>query len=132
MAQDQTESDQHPKRLALRAFIGKRKFLAEPLYPGATNEATREKCQAVIDALAERLIPLADAPVDQRTFAKELTQTMLDFGSADSEERERAASYVEEVMDILEIESSGGLLNMWAYGFDPAELLAKSPNVPPR
>ena len=132
MAQDQTESDQHPKRLALRAFIGKRKFLAEPLYPGATNEATREKCQAVIDALAERLIPLADAPVDQRLFAKALTQTMLDFGPADSEERERAASYVEEVMDILEVESSGGLLNMWAYGFDPAELLAKSLDVPSR
>ncbi len=132
MGQDKTESDQHPKRSALRAFIHKRKFLAEPLYPGATNEATREKCQAAIDALAERLIPLADAAVDQRLFARELTQTMLDFGPADSEERERAASYVEEVMDILEIESSDGLLNMWALGFDPAELSAKSPDVPSR
>lgn len=118
--------------MALRAFIGKRKFLAESLYPGATSEATRERCQAVIDALAERLIPLADAPVDQRLFAKELTQTMLDFGPADSEERERAASYVEEVMDILEVESSEGLLNTWVYGFDPAELLATLRDVPSR
>jgi len=86
----------------------------------------------VIDALAERLIPLADAPVDQRLFAKELTQTMLDFAPADSEERERAASYVEEVMDILEVGSSGGLLNIWVYGFDPAELLAKLRDVPSR
>ena len=41
----------------------------------------------------------------------------------------RAASYVEEVMDILEIEPSGALLNTWAYGFDLAELLAKQRDV---
>lgn len=130
MVKDQTEADRDPKRVALRAFIGKRKFLAEVLYPGAPNEATRERCQAVIDAFAERLVPFAGAPVDQRLFVNELTQTMVDFGPADSEERERAASYVEEVMDILEVESSGGLLNTWAYGFDPAELLDKLRDMP--
>ena len=39
--------------------------------------------------------------------------------SEDSEERDRVLFYAEEVMDILEIESSGGLLSRWRYGFDP-------------
>jgi hypothetical protein len=36
----------------------------------------------------------------------------------DSEERDRILSYLEEIMEILGIESSHGLLNEWRYGFD--------------
>ncbi|ELJ8549638.1 DUF4844 domain-containing protein [Vibrio cholerae] len=34
---------------------------------------------------------------------------------------DRSLSYMEEIMDIYGIESSGGRLNTWRYGFDPAD-----------
>jgi len=36
----------------------------------------------------------------------------------DSEEKDRALSYMEEIMDIYGIESSDGRLNKLRYGFD--------------
>ena len=37
----------------------------------------------------------------------------------DTEDRERICSYFEELMDIAGVESSGGHLNNFMYGFDP-------------
>jgi hypothetical protein len=37
----------------------------------------------------------------------------------DTEDRERVCHYFEELMDIVGLESSGGHLNDWIYGFDP-------------
>ncbi len=124
MSQDQDGLDRNPQALALTAFVSKKKFVPEALYPGATNDGVRVHCQAVIDALAQRLMPLAGTSIDDELFKNELRQTILKFGATDSEELERGAGYVEEMMDILGIESSGGLLNMWAYGFDPSEFLS--------
>ena len=47
-------------------------------------------------------------------FAAELER----FTEPDTEERERFCGYLEEIMDIVGIESSDGLLNGWLYGFD--------------
>lgn len=39
----------------------------------------------------------------------------------DTEDRERVCQYFEELMDIVGIESSGGHLNEFMYGFDPIQ-----------
>ena len=39
----------------------------------------------------------------------------------DTEDRTRVANYIEELMDIVELESSNGLLNNYVYGFDPTK-----------
>ena len=39
----------------------------------------------------------------------------------DTEDRERICSYYEELMDIVKLESSGGHLNNFMYGFDPGK-----------
>jgi hypothetical protein len=39
----------------------------------------------------------------------------------DTEDRERVCSYFEELMDIVGVESSGGHLNYFMYGFDPTK-----------
>ena len=39
----------------------------------------------------------------------------------DTEDRERVCSYFEELMDIVGLESSDGLLNDFMYGFDLTE-----------
>ena len=37
----------------------------------------------------------------------------------DTEDRERVCHYFEELMDIVGLQSSDGLLNNFMYGFDP-------------
>jgi hypothetical protein len=37
----------------------------------------------------------------------------------DSEDRDQLCFCIEELMDIVGLESSGGLLNDWRYGFNP-------------
>jgi hypothetical protein len=39
----------------------------------------------------------------------------------DTEDRERVCSYFEELMDIVGLETSGGHLNNFMYGFDPTK-----------
>ena len=43
----------------------------------------------------------------------------------DTEDRERICTYFEELMDIVGLESSGGYLNDFMYGFDPTEIIKK-------
>jgi hypothetical protein len=46
----------------------------------------------------------------------EFAKTMAEFEPVDTEDREQFLRYLEEIMDILGIESSDGLLNRWMYG----------------
>jgi len=43
----------------------------------------------------------------------------------DTEDRERICHYFEELMDIVGLESSDGLLNNFMYGFDPSKISKK-------
>ena len=40
------------------------------------------------------------------------------FEGEDTEEREQACEYLEQIMTILGIESSDGKITSWLYGFD--------------
>jgi hypothetical protein len=46
----------------------------------------------------------------------EFSRTMSEFEAVDTEDREQLLRYLEEIMDILGIASSDGLLNRWMYG----------------
>nr|WP_315422506.1 DUF4844 domain-containing protein [uncultured Pedobacter sp.] len=39
----------------------------------------------------------------------------------DTEDKEAVCLYFEKMMDAVELESSGGILNTWLYGFNPEE-----------
>lgn len=39
----------------------------------------------------------------------------------DIQDKERLSSYIEELMDIVELESSDGQLNNFMFGFDPKQ-----------
>ena len=49
-----------------------------------------------------------------------LETTARRLSEMDSEEMDRGLAYMEEIMDIYGIKSSGGRLNEWRYGFDPS------------
>ena len=114
-----TSRPEGPQGQALRAFIARRKFEPTVFNPVQRSEAERLGLQVVIDALGDRLVPLADRPPDKPRVLAEFRRSMAEIDPGESEDKEQAAGYMEELMDILGIESSDGLLNAWVYGFDP-------------
>jgi hypothetical protein len=88
-------------------------------YPGAFDEATRVSLQARLNALLDRLIAgLPSSPTEEYVL-REFQSALPLFEPENSEDRDRFLAYLEEVMTIVGIESSDGLLNRWRYGFDP-------------
>jgi hypothetical protein len=101
-----------------------RKFDSDPTgtYPGAPSEEIRESVQATIDSLIDRLIAGVASNPSKSYVLGEFALSLNDSAGLDTEERERICDYMEEIMNIFEIESSDGLLNTWLYGFDPTRL----------
>ena len=46
----------------------------------------------------------------------EFAKTVAEFEPIDTEDREQLLRYLEDIMDILGIAGSDGLLNRWIYG----------------
>jgi hypothetical protein len=105
----------------LSALRSESKFNEEHLYPGAPNEEIRANSERAVNAMLDRLRDgLAQSP--RKSYAlSEFLEMLKAFEHEDTEERERACTYCERVMDILGIESSDGQLNTWLYGFDPEQ-----------
>lgn len=99
------------KSEALRAFVAKKKFNPEKLYPGAPTEQFRIVFESLVNSLATDLLPISDKPNPKAKLMEAFKAAYPAFENADTEERERAVGYVEELMDILGVESSDGLLN---------------------
>lgn len=67
-------------------------------------------------------------------FQKAISDSIEKFDKSDiyidTEDKEIICRYFEKLMDVVELESSGGLLNKWLYGFDPAgESQMNGPNL---
>jgi hypothetical protein len=105
---------------ALTRLRAVEKFKAEAFYPGAPNEKLRVEAEQTVNTLLDRLMPVLRAPADKKLVLGEFRLTLDSFAQTDTEERERLCGYLEEIMDIVGIESSDGLLNGWLYGFDPS------------
>jgi len=107
---------------ALRQLLAAPKFRADPatFYPGASSERVRIACQAHVDNLLQRLLQIPGASVPAEAMFKELRRALGALDRYDSEERDRICHYAEQIMDILGVEGSEGLLNKWRYGFDPS------------
>lgn len=111
-------SDVQARLAALRAVP---KFAANDLYPGAASEADRVSAEKVINDLIARLtVVVSQTPTRERALA-EIERTLSDLSALDSEDRDQALIHIEAAMDTVGLESSGGLLNRWRYGFDPSQ-----------
>jgi hypothetical protein len=105
----------------LAALKGERKFDAHVMYPGAPSEEVRARCESLVNELIETLMRGLPKQPDT-SFVVSVFKSHLDrLGSEDTEEKERTCGYCENIMDILGIESSEGVLNNWLYGFGPNE-----------
>ena len=111
------------KREALRSLFDQHKFGPDPggLYSGASPEELRAEFEERINGLLTKLSNLSEAY--ERDQVLSYFEEMLEkFPAADTDDKDQVCTYLEAIMDILEIDGSGGLLNRWIYGFDPTDL----------
>jgi hypothetical protein len=106
---------------ALHELKAQKKFGEDlsQFYPGTPDEVTRIKAETIINNALTELINTSSAPIPEGEFWGILRSAANHLAGMDSEELERGLGYMEELMDIYGIESSGGRLNEWRYGFDP-------------
>lgn len=102
----------------LAALQRERKFDADPatFYPGARDEATRAGAQAMVDGVIASLIATLPTAPKRSTVLRTFKVALSTFKATDSEERDQCLVYLERIMTIVGVESSGELLNVWRYG----------------
>ena len=113
-------------------FIAKKKFIEQPypnFYPGISEEKMRPIFTEKINQVANDFKAVAESkkPTNKK-YQEKIEIGILKFVDIylDTEDKERVCTYFEELMDIVELESSNGQLNEFLYGFDPNELKNKN------
>ena len=98
-----------------------RKFEADAwgLYTGVKDVKERLQAEAVINDTIQRIEKIVDQTPSKSAVLEEFKVGLSQIRLSDTEDRERAASYFEQIMDCIGLESSDGVLNNWMYGFDP-------------
>jgi hypothetical protein len=111
----------------LDAFLEKKKFEPQPYpnyYPGLSDEKMRPILTEKINQIAFdfKAVATSKNPTDKK-YQEKITIGLARFSNIyleiDSEDLDRICSYVEEIMDIVALESSDGQLNAFRYGFEP-------------
>lgn len=109
-------------------FRKKKKFLedASLFYPGLSKPALRQVLTNKINLSAVDFEQLAiTGQANDRDYQDKIKIGLERFAEnyleLDTEDRQRICTYFEELMDIVSLESSAGLLNKFMYDFDPAE-----------
>lgn len=110
-------------------FIQKEKFVEDGsiLYPGIADTALLPVLTEKINQAAKdfKEIALKGNPTDkdyQDQIKNGLQRFNIVYLYLDTEDRERVCHYFEELMDIVGLKSSGGLLNNFMYGIAPEEI----------
>lgn len=105
-------------------FKKKEKFVAEQFYPGIADTKMRPLLTDKINQAADDFAALAKSGNASDKDYQDKIKIGLDrfadiYIDLDTEDRERICTYFEELMDNVGLESSGGHLNKFMYGFDP-------------
>jgi hypothetical protein len=96
-------------------------------YTGVPDPADRAIGDAAFSQLVDILLANLVRHPSKKFVLQQFKLALSKFSSADTEDRERAASYCEKIMDVVGIESSDGVLNRWLYGPVLGDLVKKKP-----
>ena len=91
------------------------------IYIGMRPESSRLLAERQLNQLVDRL---QDGLPSKKFVLTEFAKTMAEFEATDTEDREQLLRYLEEIMEILGISSSDGLLSRWMYGSVLGSLLS--------
>lgn len=105
-------------------FKKKEKFTSEGSHSGNADPSIRPVLTELINKAADDFQKISEAPDPTEKKYQEIIKIGLDrfsgiYITIDTEDRERICSYFEALMDLVGVESSGGALNDFMYGFDP-------------
>ena len=94
------------------------------LYTGVENPAQRARLNSQFDSTVVKFISSVEQHSTEQEYlallASEIAQ--IDRNELETEDAERVAGNFERILDCIGLESSGGTLNQWMYGFDPDRL----------
>jgi hypothetical protein len=102
----------------LEALKAQPKFVDEPgtIYNGMRPEQERLTAESLVDRLIETFI-LENPKLNSRRWIRQhFTQSLKRFNGHDTEDRERMCRYIQQIAEILEIETPRKLLTFWLYG----------------
>lgn len=86
-------------------------------YPGAMQNPSREVAQAVVDTLIQNIEEGLPAE-PRKSFVLAMFKVVLSAAKRwDSEDQDRLAGYLTDIMDIVGVRTSNELLTVWRYGF---------------
>lgn len=110
-------------------FKSKEKFLQDDqlFYPGIGDPKLKPVLTEKINLASDDFEKLADKGNSTDKDFQNAIKIGLDrfadiYLQLDTEDRERVCSYFEELMDIVGLQSSGGHLNKFMYGYDSETL----------
>ena len=91
-------------------------------YPGLEDERIKNRVTDLVNRCIDDFITLVKINGDEKNFHQAIRKGLSYFEVLDytfeAEDRERVCAYFEEMMDAIGLESSGGILTKWMYGFD--------------
>ena len=88
----------------LRKLRAETKFVEANLYPGAPDENTRMRCEAVVNLLIDDVLALLGRDASKDEVLTRAKQALDSFSMEDTEERERADDYVADLMRAIGID----------------------------
>jgi Domain of unknown function (DUF4844) len=103
----------------LTSLIEEKKFYPEPsaFYFGAPNENIRSKAEIKVNSALNEIFEVVKVNPKKSAVLSSIKSSLKNFKDFDSEENERALYYFEKSLEILSIENSNELFNVWRYGF---------------
>lgn len=109
----------------LSAFINRKKFTPEDSSPSFSDKKLAPTLSKLMDNIAKDFARIFGTTKSEFEYHEAIKYGLAQFASYrhsfDTEDQDLVCKYVEELMDIVNLESSGGHINEWRYGFDPNE-----------
>lgn len=92
------------------------------LYAGVLDEELKERLKCQFSQVLDKFILAAteDWPPEDMLNLLKVELTSFNREVLDTEDAENLAGNFEKIMDCIGLDSSGGALNDWMYGFDPS------------
>jgi hypothetical protein len=86
------------------------------IYNGMRPESSRLLAEEQLNRLIDHLRDGLPSKPSKKFVLAEFAKATAEFEPTDTEDREQLLRYLQEIMDILGIASSDGLLSRWMYG----------------